>query len=723
MNRLSRFIDTLFIGKLSHWHIGTLFIGILAYCAISTLFFSCSRDDGQPEQSGATTGRTIRKELTLQTIPMQGAVGEGKTRATTQVPLSADEAKIHRLTVLQFGGTADASTLVKKTEVPVDDINPDKGVFSFEFEELADGGQITVYLLANFPAAALNGYTVNNTTLKAFRESNLPVTALTEATMKTGGLPMMASQSFNYTTSNPSPFKLKSLLAKVVFQYATVTGFTFANTNLFARNVASAVPVAEPAAGSAAQHPAGIDYTGSLALVDDDTYSGEQTVCYLPENLSGQVAAITQDKERGGAAVPQGATFISVGSLLSSFAYSFYVGDGTSPDFNMQRHCQYTFNMILKGMYPDDKRVTVGGHANCYIVTSPGTYTFDATVRGNGDESVAGIDYSTLPDLTTATEARVIWQTGTSTTDLVVAPASVKLNGGKVSFTTGSATEGNAVIGIFASTAAGAPCLWSWHIWRLNGSAPGAVTGSKISVTTGADVDVVMMDRNLGAYNNTKGDNEAIGLLYQWGRKDPFPGPKEYTTTNRTDIYGTYNVGGTTGTWYGDYDIKTVTTSASVGTELYATQYPTAYIIGTNANGSYDWYWGSTRNDNLWGTPWKDSAVSYNKNQGTKSIYDPCPIGYRVPPQDTWNKQTGNGSLSNNGIILGSFHASLWFPAAGLRNPTNGVLDYSGEGYYWSSSRYDATNGGGMYFYSNGRVWPQNRGNRAIGMSVRCVSE
>ncbi|WP_455593076.1 hypothetical protein [Bacteroides sp.] len=64
-----------------------------------------------------------------------------------------------------------------------------------------------------------------------------------------------------------------------------------------------------------------------------------------------------------------------------------------------------------------------------------------------------------------------------------------------------------------------------------------------------------------------------------------------------------------------------------------------------------------------------------------------------------------------------------WFPAAGLRNNSNGGLNNSpGNGYYWSSSRYDATNGGNLNFNSNGTVNPRNNNNRANGFSVRCVS-
>ena len=709
MDRLSRLIGTLFIG---------------------TLFFSCTRDIVQPEQApGLTTGRTVRREVTVQVAPMLSAQGKGTTRAVTNAALSEDEAKIHSLTVLQFGGTAGTSTLIKKTGINGGDINPVTGVFDFDFEELADGGQIKVYLLANFPASALNDYRVGSTTLAAFEAGNLSVTALTEEAMKADGLPLMGAQNFAYATENPAPFVLKSPLAKVVFQYAVMPGFSFGKANLFIRNVASAVPLKEPTAGAAVQHPAGIDYTGLFTVVDDLTYNGDKVVCYLTENLSGRVAAITQDKERGGSAVPQSATYISVGGLLSAPTYGFYLGDGTASDFNLQRHYEYTFDLKLRGMNAADKRVTVGGPANCFIVTNPGTYIFDATVRGNGYESttdpnVSGINYATLPDLGTATEARVIWQTGTSATDLVVAPASVKLNSGKVSFTMGAATEGNAVIGIFASNAENAPCLWSWHIWRLNGSAPGTMVGRKTSGTTGSTVNVIMMDRNLGAYNKTKGNVGSAGCFYQWGRKDPFPGIVGWGENNvEPDIYGNWNNNGTTGTWSGTYSIKTISVSATVGTEAWGVKYPTAFI--TNVDSPFDWM--STKNDCLWGTPWVDGGIGgYNKNQGIKSIYDPCPIGYRVPPHDTWSKQTSNGQWGSNGIIFHYFNASLWYPAAGYRSQNTGLFGGAPRnGYYaTASASRDGLSAGSMYFYYGGsNTLPNTSSARALAQSVRCVAE
>ncbi|WP_455590671.1 fimbrial protein, partial [Bacteroides sp.] len=169
---------------------------------------SCSQDvpvssDSQSGGDGLTTGRTVRLELSLQMASMPGAA-DGVTRA--EVPLSADEAAIRSLRVLQFGGTADGSLLVKKGEVPASDIA--EGQFVFDFEELIEGGAMTVYLLANLPIAALDGVTESATTLGAFKAGNLSVNPLTEDAMKTNGLPMIASQSFDYTTGAPGAFSL-----------------------------------------------------------------------------------------------------------------------------------------------------------------------------------------------------------------------------------------------------------------------------------------------------------------------------------------------------------------------------------------------------------------------------------------------------------------------------------------------------------------------------------
>lgn len=67
----------------------------------------------------------------------------------------------------------------------------------------------------------------------------------------------------------------------------------------------------------------------------------------------------------------------------------------------------------------------------------------------------------------------------------------------------------------------GVKVLWSWHIWFTEQPAEQKYENS-IKQYAGT-----LMDRNLGATSGTLGKVEFLGLLYQWGRKDPFPGSYE----------------------------------------------------------------------------------------------------------------------------------------------------------------------------------------------------
>lgn len=343
-----------------------------------------------------------------------------------------------------------------------------------------------------------------------------------------------------------------------------------------------------------------------------------------------------------------------------------------------------------------------GATANCYLITdnTMKTYSFNARVRGNGydfplDPNVSSINYSTLPDLSTATEARVIWQTGGW--GAVVRQAS--LVNGKVFFTTGPAKEGNAVIGIFASSDTTAPCLWSWHIWKVDGALPPDVVCLKfkggidlndpIPIKTGPVTPYQMMSLNLGAYTNRIDDNGTIGLEYQWGRKDPFPGPADFSG-REPDIYGSFNDGSVTGIWNGPYQCKTTPRTVG-GTEAWAVKYPTILISMVQlSDGGDGGDWMNVRNGYLWGTPWTPNGIawSYNANQGVKSIYDPCPVGYRVPPCDVASKQKQIKTLTTSkGSIPQELSDEIWFSWQGYRNGELGFLvNLMYETFYWENS-------------------------------------
>jgi hypothetical protein len=320
------------------------------------------------------------------------------------------------------------------------------------------------------------------------------------------------------------------------------------------------------------------------------------------------------------------------------------------------------------------------GTANSYIVSSPGTYSISA-VKGNSFESVGSVE-----------SAEVLWETfGTDEKitrgDLV---SGAKYENGLIYFKTAdSYREGNAVI---AAKDASGTILWSWHIWLTD------QPQEQIYYNNAG----TMMDRNLGATSATAGDVGALGLLYQWGRKDPFLGSA--SISSQVDAQSTI-------TWP-----SAVSSDSSTGTVDYVTSHPTTFVTGGSSS-SNDWHY-SSRDNTLWTTSDK-----------TKSIYDPCPSGWRVPDggsNGVWSKAGFDDTSydrANEGISFRiSSLSKTWYPASGNRG-NDGLLSAPGKfSYYWSAS----PNGYNAYclsVYGNGSVDPSSYDNRACGLSVRCLRE
>ena len=83
--------------------------------------------------------------------------------------------------------------------------------------------------------------------------------------------------------------------------------------------------------------------------------------------------------------------------------------------------------------------------------------------------------------------------------------------------------KGNAVVAFKVD----GTIYWSWHIWVTDNPENGIAysQGTETDID-GNPITVQYMDRNLGAVTNTflgKDWQKTGGLLYEWGRKDPFP--------------------------------------------------------------------------------------------------------------------------------------------------------------------------------------------------------
>lgn len=217
--------------------------------------------------------------------------------------------------------------------------------------------------------------------------------------------------------------------------------------------------------------------------------------------------------------------------------------------------------------------------------------------------------------------------------------------------------EGNAIIALCDKED---KIIWSWHIW---------VSDDEIS-----DIELngtAFMDRNLGA-SFAPDDASAVqttnvlstyGLYYQWGRKDPSSGPREYNYSIydmrtaqycsvdgvRDDVAEVYMTG------------SAPSISDGVAHPLVILAPSTPYYDPDQAIVySEDWLY--MKNDDLWG------SVS-----GKKTIYDPCPYGYKVPYtelRDMFNNYKDSFTKGSVGMfynVTGTNGGFLYFPYAGCK--------------------------------------------------------
>ena len=204
-----------------------------------------------------------------------------------------------------------------------------------------------------------------------------------------------------------------------------------------------------------------------------------------------------------------------------------------------------------------------------------------------------------------------------------------------------------------------------------------------------------MMDRNLGATSAKPGDVAALGLFYQWGRKDPFLGSSSINepVLSKSTI-----------TWP-----SAVSSSSEVGTIDYAIKHPTTFITLNSSND--DWYYSETsKTDN---TRW---ALD-------KTMYDPCPYGWKVSSNYVWYEFKNTTFSGYEGMTFYEASSpSTWYPASGNLSSNGNLVSTAINVYYWSYStagRYAYA----LNFNQNHFVYNDAKVSRAVGALVRCIKE
>lgn len=327
--------------------------------------------------------------------------------------------------------------------------------------------------------------------------------------------------------------------------------------------------------------------------------------------------------------------------------------------------------------------------ANCYVVRQPGWYTFPL-VYGNGIKNgeLNGVALGSTTKLNaygetinsqyiyadngkteeTMYDAVIVWQDAPQ----LITPASVQLDEDhhfiKFQIEQRHITQGNAVLAVRDNNN---KILWSWHIWvtaqdmstirmnTLNTNASNGITYADfmpvpLGYCDGVEkeykkreffVEVTQpasgMTATFKVTQNAKGDATYYGAnapYYNWGRKDVL------LPSNGNGLYDKE-------IFDNQYDWKRTQNVVTLGVSI---QNPFTYYYGKDGN-SYDWCTTGVSNSpyyaDLWTTANSGGAVAtsstpiYTKTM--KTIYDPSPVGFCVPPMGAFSIFTNANAYSS----------------------------------------------------------------------------
>lgn len=361
--------------------------------------------------------------------------------------------------------------------------------------------------------------------------------------------------------------------------------------------------------------------------------------------------------------------------------------------------------------------------ANCYIINTEQTAYFRADVKGNGLED-GNSRYFALTDsyISDASYAMLAWESTfdgdrTRSSNIIIGEPIYSAEHKSIFFTTGQ-NEGNALI---ALCDASGRILWSWHIW---------ITNEPIGHSTANGIE--WMNRNLGALSNEPDDVANRGMLYQWGRKDPFlPSPASYVNMPTHQYDEEFNILESEEEYYAIQDaIEALRLEVNIFNEQrgdgalewqyigreapvaldtpgnieYAIEHPTTFLacrtdipIGEYV---FDWYMQQDLMNSMGVMMQSDSQLWGDAELGTdyKTAFDPCPPGYCIPPRGAFG-EIPEGYACTYGADEWEMvqHGWRWTGGNGDFFPSTGNLDVSGligdtseRILYWTAESFGA---------------------------------
>ena len=220
----------------------------------------------------------------------------------------------------------------------------------------------------------------------------------------------------------------------------------------------------------------------------------------------------------------------------------------------------------------------------------------------------------------------------------------------------------------------------------------------------------------MGATSVQTNSIKSVGLHYQWGRKDP--------------LYPSNGMGNTTKIWYDKEGIPSTANpmkgTFSAGNDCIKNCILNPNLMHNRYNGDYTYY-------NLWSAD--NKTTSANDNPVNKTIYDPCPVGFKLPASNAFTGFTTTGeSVSSSTQVNGTWSSSekgwyfytnsektqsIFFPALGYRSySTMRPGSIGTQGCFWSA--HPVAKGNNYYLRTSSvDVQPTYMVDRGFGYALR----